>query len=238
VLRAQGSAHDPGRVKRPAVELAVGEALAVEQAQQSSVDRPGISSAVGGRGVVGARSAGGLDQNGVLPDAHRMRRVITATLLVLAGCGLGVPTPSEIPIGGLREPFTRENLVAAREGMPGGLLEPGWLPDGFVLVHADFIGETVDLAYEGAGRYLHIWQTHVSPDQLGESDPVPKGEPLEGTGWNANPLPAQQVGRAGVVEYSARLADGRTVSVDSDLEASVIERVLASLYLRTGSADR
>jgi hypothetical protein len=127
--------------------------------------------------------------------------------------------------------------------MPGGLLEPGWLPDGFVLVHADFIEagnriESVDLAYDRAGSYLHIWQTHISPDQLGESDPVPQGEPLEGTEWNANPLPAAQVGRAGVVEYSARLADGRTVSVDSDLEASVIERVLALLYLRTGSADR
>jgi hypothetical protein len=179
-----------------------------------------------------------LTKTACYPTLNRMRRVITATLLVLAGCGLGVPTPTEIPIGGVREPFTRENLVAARAGMPGGLLEPGWLPDGFVLVHADYIGESVDLAYEGAGRSLHIWQTHISPDQLGESDPVPKGEPLEGTEWNANPLPAAQVGRAGVVEYSARLADGRTVSVDSDLEASAIERVLASLYLRTGSADR
>lgn len=172
-----------------------------------------------------------------------MRRVITVTVLVLAGCGLGVPTPSEIPIRGIREPITRENLVAAREGMTGGLLEPGWLPDGFVLVHAEYIEagnriESVDLAYDGAGRYLHMWQTHISPDQLGESDPVAKGEPLRGTEWNANPLPAAQVGRAGVVEYSARLADGRTVTVDSDLDPRVIERVLAALYLRSGSADR
>jgi hypothetical protein len=117
-----------------------------------------------------------------------MGRAITATLLVLAGCGLGVPPATEIPVGGVREPITRENLVVVRAGMAGGLREPSWLPDGFVLVHADYLETasriaSVDLAYHGADRYLHIWQTHIAPDELGESDPVPKGEPLEGTEW-------------------------------------------------------
>lgn len=113
-------------------------------------------------------------------------RVIGACVLVLAGCGPSLSTPAEVPVGGVRAPIIRENLVAARTGMPGGLLEPGWLPDGFVLVNADYMGaaneiQSVDLDYDGVTHYLHIWQSHATPDQLGEIDPLPKGEPIEGT---------------------------------------------------------
>ena len=186
----------------------------------------------------------GLDANGKLPDAQRMRGVIVATLLVLAGCGANMPTPTDIPVGGVRAPITQQNLVAAREGMPGGLLEPGWLPDGFVLVHADYIEAgneiaSVDLVYDGPDHQLHIWQTRISPAELGAQDPVPMGQPLQDTRWNANPLPAAQVGGDGVVEFSTRLEDGRTITLDSDLDEGTMRRVLDSLYFRNtgGSAS-
>ena len=168
-----------------------------------------------------------------------MRRVIAGLVLVLAGCGLALSPPAEIPIGGVRAAITGENLAAARSEMPGGLLEPGWLPDGFVLVNADYIGTgnrigSVDLAYESGTNYLHVWQSHVSPEDLGARDPVRNGAPLEGTDWNANPLPEAQVGRPGVVEFSTRLEDGRTVTVDSGLDIETMRRVLESLYLRDG----
>ena len=94
--------------------------------------------------------------------------------------------------------------------------------------------QSVDLGYDGVTHYLHIWQSHATPDQLGEIDPLPKGEPIEGTEWNANPLPAAQVGRPGVIEFSTRLEDGRTVTVDSDLDEDTMGRVLESLYLQDG----
>lgn len=123
--------------------------------------------------------------------------------------------------------------------MAGGLLEASWLPDGFALVNAEFDAGgdrvwSVDLVYEGSGHYVHVWQTHVSPEELGDQDPVLLGEPIPSTGWRANPLPAAQVGRAGVVEFSTRLDDGRTVSIDSDLERTMMLRILDALVLRSG----
>ena len=165
---------------------------------------------------------------------------VVSIAAVLGGCAALAPTPTEIPIGGVREPVTRQDRAAAREGMPGGLLEPAWLPGGFELVNVGYIGtanqvETVDLNYDDGSNYVHIWQTHLSADQLGETDPFPLGDPIAIGGdveWHANALPAEQAGRKGVMEFSARLPDGRTVSVDSDLDADVMERVLESLYLR------
>jgi hypothetical protein len=90
----------------------------------------------------------------------------------------------------------------------------------------------VDLEYDGGTHYVHIWQTNAAPEHLGDKDPVSLGEPMPGTEWGANPLPAGQVGRPGVVEYSARLPDGRTASIDSDLDTDTMKRVLDSLQLR------
>jgi hypothetical protein len=151
------------------------------------------------------------------------------------------PSPAEIPVAGVRESVTRRNLAEARNGIAGGLLEPGWLPDGFAMVNADYSAEgnvisSVDLRYEGGGHYVHVWQTRASPEELGDKDPVANGSPLAGTQWNANPLPSEQVGRTGVVEYSTRLADGRTVSIDGDLDAGTMRRVLDSMYLHPQSA--
>jgi hypothetical protein len=167
---------------------------------------------------------------------------ITALAAIAAACSGPRPTAPEIPIGGVRGPITRENLHAARDGMADGLLEAGWLPDGFALVNAEYDEQggriwSADLVYERPdGRYVHIWQTHVSSDDLGDQDPVALGEPISGRDWNANALSLAQVGRPGVVEFSARLDDGRTVSIDSDLERATILRVLDSLSLRSTPA--
>jgi hypothetical protein len=66
--------------------------------------------------------------------------------------------------------------------MADGLLEPAWLPNRFELVNVAYIGdadqiETVDLNYDDGTNCVHIWQTQLSPDQLGESDPFPLGDP-------------------------------------------------------------
>jgi hypothetical protein len=150
--------------------------------------------------------------------------------------------PQEVPVGGVRAPITAENLAHARAEMAGGLLEPGWLPDGFRLVHADFIGrhaESVDLTYESETNYVHIWQTVVTPQVLAASDPVPMGEPIPGSEWNANRLHPAQTGQAEVViEYSTRWPDGRTVTADSDLPDDVMRRILDSVLLRSaGDAE-
>ena len=122
--------------------------------------------------------------------------------------------------------------------MAGGLLEPGWLPGGFVLINADYSRtgdqiDSVDLAYEADTGYVHMWQGDVSPGSSG-TDPLRNGVPLEGTDWIVNPLPERMTGRPGVVEFSTRLEDGRSVIVDSDLDIDTMRRVLESLYLRDG----
>jgi hypothetical protein len=160
--------------------------------------------------------------------------------VLLAACQLSAlpdaaPIPPDVPIGGVREPITRQDLAAAREGMPGGLLEPAWLPDGFMLMHVGYFGgleQSTDLYYDDGAHYLHMWQAHRDPADLGDSDSVALGEPIEIGGnleWRANPRVGAQVGRPGVVEYSTRWADGRTISVDSDLEAELMMRVLESI---------
>lgn len=145
------------------------------------------------------------------------------------------PTPREVVIGGVRPTITRQDLIAARAGVPGGLLEPCWLPDGFALVHVAYIApeRTTDLYYTGNEKYLHIWQTHRDPSELGSDDPVAQGDPLPLAGdveWRARSV--APLGRSGVAEYSARLPDGRTVSIDSDLGRADVERILESVCVR------
>lgn len=168
--------------------------------------------------------------------------VIIAVGVLMPSCSAALPVASEIPIGGVREPITRENLVAAREGMPGGLLEPSWLPSGFALVNADYMESegriaSVDLWYRGTEEYLHVWQTSMPAEELGDTDPVRLGEPIPSMDWRANPLAVAQVGRPGVVEYSTRLDDGRTVTVDTDLDRATVFRILEALGLRDAGTD-
>lgn len=182
-----------------------------------------------------------LDARAAPADARSMRGAAVVIVLTLAACSARIPVPTAIPVGGARAAITHQNLVAARSQMAGGLVEPGWLPDGFVLVNADYDkaeGEivSVDLVYDGAEHRLHLWQTLVDPAAMGETDPVGKGEPIEGTPWGVSRLPATQVGSAGVVEYAARLDDGRTVTIDTDLDVDTMRRVLESLLL--GDADK
>ncbi|MCC6618165.1 MAG: hypothetical protein IT341_03890 [Chloroflexi bacterium] len=167
--------------------------------------------------------------------------MLVTLLLCVAGCSgpaatdLPSPTPKEVVIGGVRPTITRQDLIAARAGVPGGLMEPCWLPDGFALVHVAYIApeRTTDLYYTGNENYLHIWQTHRDPSELGSDDPVVQGDPLPLAGdieWRARSL--APLGRSGVAEYSARLPDGRTVSIDSNLGRADVERILESVCVR------
>lgn len=179
-------------------------------------------------------------------QARPVRRCLVTLLMaittVIVGCGSSDVAPSataiptEVPIGGVRPTITREGLDLARERMPGGLLEPCSLPDGFELVHIFFSApeRTTDLHYQDGDRYLHVWQTQRSSAELGSDDPVALGSPIAIDGdikWNGNDLSAQ-VGRDGVIEYSGRLPGGGTITVDSDLGADAMEVVLRSFCSR------
>jgi hypothetical protein len=139
---------------------------------------------------------------------------------------------TEVPIGGVRPEITSRDLELARERMPGGLVEPCWLPAGFELVHVVYGApeRTTDLYFQGGPSSLHVWQTLRSREELGTDDPVALGSPgaiSTEVQWHSNSL------SSAVVEYSARLPDGRTISVDSDLAAETMELVLQNLCTLT-----
>lgn len=168
------------------------------------------------------------------------RQLVSGALMLVVGatgCGLiPAPPPSEIPIGGPRAGVIAVDIVEARQEMEGGLLEPTWLPEGFELVNVGYLRvghhiESADLNFDDGTRYLHVWQTLTELDP--ESDPLRGGEQAEvgDVVWLVERPPAAQLGRENVLVYSTRMADGRTVSVDSDLGAEVMERVLASLAI-------
>jgi hypothetical protein len=163
-------------------------------------------------------------------------------VLIATGCTSLAPAASDVPIGGPRPQFTRANLTAARQRLAGGLLEPGWLPGRFELTLADYTEtdghiRSVDLNYSDGTRYLHVWQTNLAPAELGAADPVVLGQPMTGLAWGRYSLPASQAGRPGVIDYSSRLADGRTVSIDTDLDDATMRRVLASVVIREADAS-
>ncbi len=186
-------------------------------------------------------------------QAHLVRfwsaLALAVVLAQLMACNASIPSatstpaPTDVPIGGVRPTITRQDLAAARDHMAGGLLEPCWLPDGFHLDHIAYFApeRSADLWYGGGDHYLHIWQVHRQPAELGSDDPVTQGNPrsTETDEWRVRPLSAAQVGESGIVEYSSRWADGRTLSIDSDLDADVMERVLGSICVRAeaGATD-
>jgi hypothetical protein len=160
-----------------------------------------------------------------------------------SGCGVISETPMEIPVGGVRQTITAEDLAVARERTQGGLLEPTWLPDGFALINVSYIqamGDivSVDLAYDDGTRYVHIWQTNMSAEQLGAKDPMRVGEPVDVGGiiWQRASLEPRNPGRQTYI-FNRRLPDGRTVSLDGDLELEAMHRVLESLGVRGVSTD-
>lgn len=147
------------------------------------------------------------------------------------------PAPTEIPFGGERASVLPRELAAARNGMPGGLVEPSWLPDGFELVFVFYAGgleDSTDLNFHDGEHHVHIWQAFRGPGELGPKEPFDYGDrsPIGDTvEWNATSL-EDQLETPGLVEYRGRMPDGRTVTVDSTLDAETMERVLQSLYVR------
>jgi hypothetical protein len=177
------------------------------------------------------------------PHSRVTRRIVAFALVaLLAACDTSVvpsAEPTDIPITGDWAQFVRRDLASARAGTPNGLLEPCWLPDGYSLVQLFYFpaeGDSSDLHYTDGSHGLHIWQAHRAPGELGGDDPVLHGEPTEIGGnidWVVERRSEAEAGVAGFVIYSARLADGRTVSIDSTLPDDVMERILESLCFRT-----
>ncbi len=173
------------------------------------------------------------------------RRVIAGLALALTttACEGSPPPPTptpvatEIPFGGERAAITPQDLAAAREGMPGGLVEPSWLPEGFALMFVSFYGgleDSTDLYYSDGVNTLQMTQAFRGPGQLGPKEPFDYGDrsPIgDAVDWHATSL-EEQLQTEGLVDYRGRMPDGRTVSVASTLDAEVMERVLQSLYVR------
>lgn len=148
------------------------------------------------------------------------------------------PTATEIAVGGVRAAIVRHNLADARSLMPGGVVEPGWLPGGFFLTQAEYnrpgstIGpiDSVDLYYQGpGGRNVHVWQT--LGQNLGSKAPVGVGEVVPGV-WDSLELPG------GRLQLSTRASDGRTVTVDGNLPADEVQEIVQRLVTRAPAATR
>lgn len=164
-----------------------------------------------------------------------MRAVaFAAAALALFGCQLASPVPTEIPIGGERAEILDDDLALARTGMPGGLLEPTWLPGGFELIHvslADGAGDldSVDLAYSDGTHWFHVWQSRADAGTL-----VGRGERVEIGGhewWLIRIDPAQSGRDRPNPQLSTRLDDGRIVSVDSDLDDRTIFEIIEGMRI-------
>ena len=178
-----------------------------------------------------------------MPAVKRSPASWLPLMALLAACGAIMPQAGEIPIGGVRPLQTRDNLHAARERLVGGLLEASWLPPGFELTVVEYqedggrirsadLNYAAGAQYTAGAQYMHIWQSDLTPAELGDKDPLPAGEPLPDTGWYTKSL-LPFAGRGAVMEYSTRLADGRTVIVDSNLDEPAMRRMLGALVLRS-----
>lgn len=117
------------------------------------------------------------------------------------------------------------------------VVEPSWLPDGLELMFVFFAGgleDATDLHYHDGEHHLHIWQAFRGPGALGPKEPFDYGDrsPIgDAVEWHATSL-EDQLQTDGLVEYRGRMPDGRTVTVDSTLDAETMERILQSLYVR------
>jgi hypothetical protein len=185
----------------------------------------------------------------MFPRGHRSGALVAlAVALVLALIGWGAvslrpvvsfaPSPMEIPVGGVRASVVQRNLADTRRLMPGGVVEAGWLPSGFVLTQAEYspggAGEptvSLDLYYTAGANHVasvHIWQT-LATDLAGK-DPVGIGQwlDIDAASWSALTLDD------GRLQLSTRTRDGRTISLDGNLSADLMRRIAGQLVRRGG----
>ena len=145
------------------------------------------------------------------------------------------PSAMGVPIGGSLATVVRANLEAARRRMPGGLVEPGWLPAGFILTNAEYNSAatggpliSVDLSYSRPGfaviGQVHIWQTLAR--DLGRKDPVGIGTRVQigSATWSL-------VENGATLALSRRMADGRTISLDGNLGLDAMKSIAAALVV-------
>jgi hypothetical protein len=116
---------------------------------------------------------------------------------VLSACSLGGVQAEAAGAGAEQE------LQRAVADAPYRVRLPGALPDGFTMQRIDWIdqpddparhGFSIDVRYSREdGTTVHVFQTNVSAEEMGETDPVTlaDGRPLtiDGAEWTAVTLP-------------------------------------------------
>lgn len=119
---------------------------------------------------------------------------------------------------------------------------PEWLPEGYELQYiawflpeegVEITASTVDVWFAAPGLpFVHIWQTDMAPAEFAAKDPVARGGNRVAEEGEHEFLAVE--GLAGfdsqsVVQLSARLPGGITLSIDSGLPADDIVRIAHSL---------
>lgn len=153
-----------------------------------------------------------------------VRRNAIVLLIALASAVSGCSLPPVEADAGVQTDVAaaQTRLQLALAAAPYPLRLPATLPEGFALAHVEWIDEPNDPARHGFSfdvRYVgpddtvvHIFQTNVSPADMGETDPVTLagGEPLAiaGAEWTSVTLPN---GDGTFNTQIARRFDGTTI---------------------------
>jgi hypothetical protein len=145
-------------------------------------------------------------------------------------------------LGELQRALSAEWLPQAKAELTFDMWLPEWLPEGYELQYiawflpeedVDITASTVDVWFAAPGLpFIHIWQTDMPPAEFAAKDPVARGGlPVAVEGEHEF---LAEEGLAGfdsrsVVQLSARLPNGITLSIDSGLPKDDVVRIAHSL---------
>lgn len=176
---------------------------------------------------------------------HRRTRV-SSFLLILGVASVALTLALTVQVRSASDsvpvvdPTASELLEDAREALPFAIQQPVTVPDGYQLGRIMWIEPDPALGttrssidtwfYNGTGDWVHIWQTDIPPDELGDDDPTVIGAPtrIAGTEWSLVENHLAYAGKSLSV-ISVRLQDGTTLSMDSPGGFELIARFAASL---------
>lgn len=144
--------------------------------------------------------------------------------------------------GEVQRALAAEWLPQAKAELTFDMWLPEWLPEGYELQYiawflpeegVDITASTVDVWFAAPGRpFVHIWQTDMPPSEFPAKDPVARGgELVVGVGEHEFLVEEGLVGfdSRSVVQLSARLPNGITLSIDSGLPRDDLVRIAHSL---------
>lgn len=163
---------------------------------------------------------------------------------ILAGLATGIlialvvagPLGATPPAQGLTALPIHTGDLRLLEDAPYDVLEPEWLPGGMELVTVSVLGPpetsggvfSVDMRWaDDSGNDIHVWQTNMTEMIGTQFDPV-AGTRVDVAGAEWRSLDHEIFEQVRHV-MSTRLAGDLTLSVDTNLDQSVLESVIASL---------